>query len=108
MVCKKTRRLRGRMADICKHEPALLKEISRGVQLGTKECQFQFRNRRWNCTTSRRSLKKVLTRGKNGLKTCLYVFYKLEPLVDRGVQVGGQRIPVPVPRPSLELFPFAA
>lgn len=64
MLCKKTRKLRGRMADICKNEPALLKEISKGVQLGTKECQYQFRNRRWNCTTARKSLKKVLMRGK--------------------------------------------
>ncbi|XP_075213148.1 protein Wnt-6-like isoform X2 [Lycorma delicatula] len=62
LICKKTRRLRGKVADICKNEPALLKEISRGIQLGTKECQFQFRDRRWNCTTARRSLKKVLLR----------------------------------------------
>lgn len=63
MICKKTRKLRGRMAEICKNEPSLLKEISKGVELGTKECQYQFRNRRWNCTTVRRSLKKVLLRG---------------------------------------------
>lgn len=62
MICKKSRKLRGRMAEICKNEPALLKEISKGVQMGTKECQFQFRNRRWNCTTARKSLKKVLMR----------------------------------------------
>jgi wingless-type MMTV integration site family protein 6 len=64
LICKKTRRLRGRLADICKKEPALLKEISKGVSLGTKECQYQFRNRRWNCTTVRRSLRKILMRGK--------------------------------------------
>lgn len=62
LICKKTRRLKGRVAEICRNEPALLKEITKGVQLGTKECQFQFRNRRWNCTTARRSLKKVLMR----------------------------------------------
>ncbi|XP_063236262.1 protein Wnt-6-like isoform X1 [Bacillus rossius redtenbacheri] len=62
LVCKKTRRLRGRLADICKKEPALLKEISKGVAQGSKECQYQFRNRRWNCTNVRRSLKKVLMR----------------------------------------------
>ncbi|XP_021917624.1 protein Wnt-6-like [Zootermopsis nevadensis] len=62
LICKKTRRLRGRLADICKKEPALLKEITKGVSLGTKECQYQFRNRRWNCTTARRSLRKVLMR----------------------------------------------
>ncbi|XP_049773438.1 protein Wnt-6-like [Schistocerca cancellata] len=62
MICKKTRRLRGRLAEICRKEPALLKEISKGVALGTRECQFQFRNRRWNCTAVRRSLRKVLMR----------------------------------------------
>lgn len=64
MICKKTRKLRGRMAEICKNEPSLLKEISKGVQLSTKECQYQFRNRRWNCTTVRRSLKKILLKGE--------------------------------------------
>ncbi|XP_396945.4 protein Wnt-6 isoform X2 [Apis mellifera] len=62
LICKKTRRLRGKMADICRKEPSLLKEIARGVQVGTKECQYQFRNRRWNCTTIRRSLRKILLR----------------------------------------------
>nr|UTS77833.1 Wnt6 [Laodelphax striatellus] len=62
LICKKTRRLKGKVADICRNEPALLKEISRGIQLGTRECQFQFRDRRWNCTTARRSIRKVLLR----------------------------------------------
>lgn len=64
LICKKTRRLKGKMADICRKEPSLLKEIAKGVQVGTKECQYQFRNRRWNCTTMRRSLRKILLRGK--------------------------------------------
>ncbi|XP_039279466.1 protein Wnt-6 isoform X2 [Nilaparvata lugens] len=63
LICKKTRRLKGKVAEICRNEPALLKEISRGIQLGTRECQFQFRDRRWNCTTARRSIRKVLLRG---------------------------------------------
>ncbi|XP_039279464.1 protein Wnt-6 isoform X1 [Nilaparvata lugens] len=62
LICKKTRRLKGKVAEICRNEPALLKEISRGIQLGTRECQFQFRDRRWNCTTARRSIRKVLLR----------------------------------------------
>ncbi|XP_014600536.1 PREDICTED: protein Wnt-6-like, partial [Polistes canadensis] len=62
LVCKKTRRLKGKLADICRKEPSLLKEIAKGVQVGTRECQHQFRNRRWNCTTIRRSLKKILLR----------------------------------------------
>ncbi|KAK0161007.1 hypothetical protein PV327_009527 [Microctonus hyperodae] len=68
LVCKKTRRLRGKLADICRNEPSLLKEISRGVQVGTRECQHQFRNRRWNCTTVKRSLRKILLRGKANIQ----------------------------------------
>ncbi|XP_067001792.1 protein Wnt-6 [Anabrus simplex] len=60
VICKKTRRLKGRLAEICKKEPTVLKEITKGMSLGTKECQHQFRNRRWNCTTTRRSLRKIL------------------------------------------------
>nr|CAD7257630.1 unnamed protein product [Timema shepardi] len=48
LICKKTRRLRGKLADICKKEPALLKEISKGVSQGSKECQYQFRSRRYH------------------------------------------------------------
>lgn len=64
-ICRKTRRLRGKLADICNNEPALLKQISNGVFMGQKECQYQFRHRRWNCTSSRRSMRKVLLRGRS-------------------------------------------
>lgn len=63
-ICKKSRKLRGKMAEICKNETKLLQQISHGVQLGQRECQYQFRFRKWNCTSSRRSMKKVLLRGK--------------------------------------------
>uniref|UniRef100_T1IPG9 Protein Wnt n=1 Tax=Strigamia maritima TaxID=126957 RepID=T1IPG9_STRMM len=61
-ICRKTRRLRPRLADICQNEPEIVKEVTKGSQMATRECQFQFRNRRWNCTTTRRSLKKLLGR----------------------------------------------
>lgn len=64
LMCKKTRRLRGKMAEICRHDSALLKEIINGINLGFRECEFQFRNRRWNCTTLRKSMRKILMRGK--------------------------------------------
>lgn len=64
-MCKKTRRLRGKLAEICRHDSALLKEIIiNGINLGFRECEFQFRNRRWNCTVLRKSMRKILMRGK--------------------------------------------
>lgn len=62
-------RLKSRQVEICRKEPKVLQEIVKGAQLGTKECQHQFRNRRWNCTTARKSLRKVIARGKKTNKT---------------------------------------
>ncbi|XP_030239121.1 proto-oncogene Wnt-3 [Drosophila navojoa] len=62
LMCKKSRRLRGKLADICRHDSALLKEIINGINLGFRECEFQFRNRRWNCTVLRKSMRKILMR----------------------------------------------
>lgn len=56
-------RIKSRQVEICRKEPKVLQEIVKGAQLGTKECQHQFRNRRWNCTTARKSLRKVIARG---------------------------------------------
>ncbi|XP_015835201.1 wnt6 protein isoform X1 [Tribolium castaneum] len=60
-ICKKTKRLRGKMAEICSKQ-ALVDQIRLGVELGQRECQYQFRFRRWNCTSSRKSIRKVLLR----------------------------------------------
>ncbi|KAM7285888.1 protein Wnt-6-like isoform X2 [Ixodes scapularis] len=59
-VCKKKKLLRGRKARICRKEPKVVREIARGVDLGIRECQNQFRFHRWNCSTHRSSMKKVL------------------------------------------------
>lgn len=61
-VCRRSRRLRGKVADICNNKPDLLKQIANGISLGQSECQYQFRFRRWNCTASKKSIKKVLIR----------------------------------------------
>ncbi|CAD7079985.1 unnamed protein product [Hermetia illucens] len=58
-ICNKTRRLRGRLAEICK-DKVLMAEIINGIDLGFQECKFQFSNLRWNCTTLRRSIRKIL------------------------------------------------
>lgn len=63
-ICKKTKRLRGKMADMCHNKPVLIQQITTGVALGQRECQYQFRHRKWNCTSTRRSMRKVLLRGE--------------------------------------------
>lgn len=66
-ICRKTRRLRGKQAQICRKEPEVVTAIGEGSKLGINECQYQFRFRRWNCTTAKRSLKKVLQRGESSI-----------------------------------------
>ncbi|XP_023228802.1 protein Wnt-6 [Centruroides vittatus] len=61
-ICKKTRRLRGKQMAICQQEPVVIRHIGRGAQLGVRECQYQFRSRRWNCSRIHRSMRKVLVR----------------------------------------------
>ena len=71
-VCRRLRRLRGRRSRICRRQPEVVEEVHKGVAKATKECQFQFKDRRWNCTTNRRSLKKILLKGwwRNRNKRC--------------------------------------
>ncbi|XP_053695601.1 protein Wnt-6 [Sabethes cyaneus] len=60
---KKTKRLSGKLADICKNDTSLMREIKRGINLGFRECENQFRNNMWNCSwTIKRSMRRILTR----------------------------------------------
>lgn len=65
LICKKPRRLRGKLHDICKNETSLMKEIAKGINMGFRECEYQFKYRRWNCTSVKKSMKKILVRGKD-------------------------------------------
>ncbi|XP_077997791.1 protein Wnt-6-like [Glandiceps talaboti] len=56
-ICKKSRRLAGKQKDMC---PDFVEEVIKGTKLGTGECQHQFKNRRWNCSTSNNSFGKIL------------------------------------------------
>ena len=53
--------------EVCKKNPESLLCISEGARLGIRECQYQFRNERWNCTTSTNYtvFGDVLRKGKN-------------------------------------------
>uniref|UniRef100_A0A452HDJ5 Protein Wnt n=1 Tax=Gopherus agassizii TaxID=38772 RepID=A0A452HDJ5_9SAUR len=38
-------------AELCQTEPDIVQEVAKGAKLGVRECQYQFRFRRWNCTS---------------------------------------------------------
>lgn len=51
--------LRRKQRRLVRENPGVLQAISRGANQAIAECQYQFRNRRWNCST------KNFLRGKN-------------------------------------------
>lgn len=70
LICKKPRRLRGKLHDICKTDTSLMDEIARGISMGFRECEHQFKHRRWNCSSAiKRNIKKILSRGKFDWRT---------------------------------------
>lgn len=63
-ICRKTgtRSSKDPQSTICRKEPRTFQMILDGSQMAMKECQYQFRFHRWNCTDNRRALKKILMR----------------------------------------------
>uniref|UniRef100_A0A8C3TI17 Protein Wnt n=1 Tax=Chelydra serpentina TaxID=8475 RepID=A0A8C3TI17_CHESE len=62
-ICRKTKRLAGKQAELCQTEPDIVQEVAKGARLGVRECQFQFRFRRWNCTSHTKYFGKILQQG---------------------------------------------
>ncbi|CAG0883852.1 unnamed protein product [Darwinula stevensoni] len=61
-ACRRRRTMKGELRNICKHEPHLIAKMRDGAIQAHAECQHQFRFRRWNCTATRKSLRRVLQR----------------------------------------------
>ncbi|CAL8238425.1 unnamed protein product, partial [Merluccius merluccius] len=59
-ICRKTKRLAGKQAELCQTQPEIVSEVAKGARLGVRECQYQFRYRRWNCTSHNKYFGKVL------------------------------------------------
>lgn len=77
--------------QICKRSVEVMDAVRRGAQLAIDECQFQFRNRRWNCSTLETMpvFGKVVTQGKSvdrhrpdpdGSQYTKSTFYTLNPV----------------------------
>lgn len=51
--------LRRKQRRLVRDNPGVLQALIRGANMAVQECQHQFRNRRWNCST------RNFLRGKN-------------------------------------------
>ncbi|XP_046684210.1 protein Wnt-16-like [Homalodisca vitripennis] len=51
-VCGALPGLVAQQIEVCMAHPGTIRSVSDGARRGIEECQFQFRNERWNCTTS--------------------------------------------------------
>ena len=63
-ICRKTRRLASKQAELCVNEPEVVREVIKGARLALRECQHQFRHRRWNCSGHVKYFGKVLQQGE--------------------------------------------
>lgn len=50
-VCSALPGLVAQQIEVCQHFPDTIKAVSEGARRGIRECQYQFRHERWNCTT---------------------------------------------------------
>jgi hypothetical protein len=50
-VCSSLPGLVAQQVEVCIQHPNTIRSVSDGARRGIQECQYQFRNERWNCTT---------------------------------------------------------
>ena len=50
-LCSSLPGLAAQQIEVCIQHPSAIRSVSNGARRGIQECQYQFRNERWNCTT---------------------------------------------------------
>jgi hypothetical protein len=50
-ICGTLPGLVAQQVDVCQNYPDTIQAVSDGARRGIRECQFQFRHERWNCST---------------------------------------------------------
>lgn len=68
--------LRRKQRRLARENPGVLAAIAKGANMAISECQHQFRNRRWNCSTrnflrGKNLFGKIVDRGKFINRYCL-------------------------------------
>lgn len=60
----------GKQKRICKRHTEVMRSVTLGANVAIEECQFQFQNRRWNCSTvdAKKVFGNVLKLGKELIK----------------------------------------
>lgn len=51
VLCNNVVGLVGTQLVLCRENPEVMASIGRGAKLGLEQCQKQFKNDRWNCST---------------------------------------------------------
>lgn len=72
--------LRGKQRRLARENAGVLEAIRKGANLAIQECQYQFRNRWWNCSTrnflrGKNLFGKIVDRGELWLRVRLASFY---------------------------------
>lgn len=50
-MCLATPELNTKQREICRKHPDLMSSVARGAKGAMEECQVQFHDRRWNCSS---------------------------------------------------------
>lgn len=82
IMCNNIAGLVNYQRQLCRENPDVMVSIGKGAKLGVEECQRQFRDQRWNCSTMPRDVSvfgKVMRKGKKSLlckhSSRLFLFY---------------------------------
>jgi len=65
-ICDNTAGLTGQQRRMCRLQPDVMRSVAHAAHLAVRECQKQFRNSRWNCSSTPRDATvfgKVTVRG---------------------------------------------
>ncbi|XP_015765977.1 PREDICTED: protein Wnt-2b-like [Acropora digitifera] len=75
IMCNNIAGLVNDQRQLCRDKPDLMISIGKGAKLGVEECQKQFKDQRWNCSTVARDVSvfgKVTRKGVNSSYCCSF------------------------------------